>query len=225
MSNAALSPSARPQPPIVPSVTLVAAGALVLWLALVLLLGADGVFVGPPGTPPLALLIGVTGPVIAFVALFRASRAFRDFVLAADLRVVTATQAWRFAGFGFLALYAYGVLPGVFAWPAGLGDIAIGVSAPAVVLAIIRQPNFAAGKSFVVWNLLGILDLVVAVSAGALSSMFPAGLAGEVTTAPMAQLPLVLIPGFFVPVFLMLHLTALLQARQSAGSGHAAIGA
>lgn len=219
----ALSPSAQPRLPIVPSA--VAAALLALWLALVVLLAADGVFVGPPGTPPLALLIGVTGPVIAFVALFRASRAFRDFVLAADLRVVTSIQAGRFAGFGFLALYAYGVLPGVFAWPAGLGDIAIGVSAPAIVLAIIRQPDFAAGKSFVVWNLLGILDLVVAVSAGALSSMFAAGIAGEVTAAPMAQLPLVLIPGFFVPIFLMLHLTALLQARQFSGSGHPAIGA
>jgi len=45
----------------------------------------------------------------------------------------------------------------------------------------------------VVWNLLGILDLVVAVTTGALSSGFVAGLAGKVTTAPMAQLPLVLI--------------------------------
>jgi hypothetical protein len=30
----------------------------------------------------------------------------------------------------------------------------------------------------------------------------------------MAQLPLVLIPAFLVPTFLMLHLTALLQARR-----------
>ena len=34
----------------------------------------------------------------------------RAFVLGADLLIVPATQAWRFAGFGFLALYARNAL-------------------------------------------------------------------------------------------------------------------
>ena len=75
-------------------------------------------------------------------------RPFRDFVLAADLRLMTGIQAGRFAGLGFLALYANGVLPGSFALPAGLGDMAIGVTAPWVLLALIRRPGFAAGKTF-----------------------------------------------------------------------------
>jgi hypothetical protein len=116
---------------------------------------------------------------------------------------------------GFLALTAHGVLPGLFAWPAGLGDIAIGVTAPWVALALIRRPAFGSSGVFVVWNLLGILDLVVAVSMGALSSGFVPGFGGEVTTAPMARLPLVLIPGYLVPMFIMLHLVALFQARRS----------
>ena len=65
------------------------------------------------------------------------------------------------------------------------------------------------------WNLFGILDLVVAVSTGALSSGFVFGLAGKVTTAPMAQLPLVFIPAYFVPLFIMFHLAALFQARRN----------
>src|SRR5204863_202344 len=73
---------------------------------------------------------------------------------------------------------------------------------------------------FVAWNLLGILDLVVAVSAGALSSALASGVAGEVTTAPMAQLPLVLIPAYLVPLFIMLHLAALFQARRQASTEH-----
>ena len=132
---------------------------------------------------------------------------------------MNAIQAWRAGGLGFLALHAHGVLPGLFAWPAGLGDIAIGVTAPWVALALIRQPAFAASRQFVVWNLLGILDLVVALSTGALSSGFVAGLVGEVTTAPMAQFPLVLIPAYLIPLFVMLHLAALFQAqRLSEGS-------
>ena len=127
---------------------------------------------------------------------------------------MTGIQAWRFAGLGFLALYAHGVLPALFAWPAGLGDIAIGVTAPWVVLALIRRPNFAVSRLFIVWNLLGIADLVVAIGTGALSSGYATGAVGEVTTAPMAQLPLVLIPAYFVPIFFMLHLGALFQARR-----------
>ena len=188
---------------------------LAVWFTLVILLGAGGAFVTPPGTPPLPILIGVAAPIIVFFAGFRMSRRFRDFVLAADLRLIMAIQAWRFAGLGFLALYTHGVLPGIFAWPAGLGDIAIGVTAPWLLVALIREPDFAASKTFVVWNALGILDLVVAVGMGALSSGLAAGVAGEVTTGPMAQLPLVLIPAYFVPIFVMLHMAALFQARRA----------
>jgi hypothetical protein len=198
-------------------VTSVITMVLAVWFVLVFLLGANGAFVRPPEVPPLPILFGVTVPVAVFVAAYLGSVAFRSWILAADFRLLTAIQAWRAGGLGFLALHTHGVLPGLFAWPAGLGDIAIGVTAPWVALALIRQPSFAASRLFVVWNLLGILDLVVAVSTGVLSSGFVAGLVGEVTTAPMAQLPLVLIPAYLVPLFIMLHLTALFQARRFSG--------
>ena len=152
-------------------------------------------------------------------AVYWFSRAFRAFVLGLDLRFATAIQAWRFAGLGFIALYTYGVLPGLFAWPAGLGDIAIGLTAPWVMQGLERRAKFAASKGFVVWNLLGILDLFGAVGTGTLSSLLAVGAAGEITTAPMAELPLVLIPAFLVPIFMMLHVAALIQARRLAGSG------
>lgn len=202
------------------SVTLLVAVVLAIWFALVFLLGASRGFVRPPGTPPLPILIGVMAPIIVFLAAFWVLGAFRNFVLTLDLHLVTGIQAWRFAGLGFLALYAHRVLPGLFAWPAGLGDIAIGVTAPWVALTLIRRPGFATSQLFVVWNLLGIMDLVVAVSTGALSSGLAVGVAGEVTTAPMAQLPLVLIPAYFVPLFVMLHLAALFQARRLMASQH-----
>jgi len=185
--------------------------ALAIWLALVFLLGANGAFIRPPEIPPLPILLGATAPLLMFVVAYLKSDAFRA-ILAADLSLLTAIQAWRAGGLGFLALYVHGILPGLFAWPAGIGDIAIGITAPWVALALIRKPSFVNSCQFVIWNLLGILDLVVAVSLGALSSGFVAGLVGSVTTAPMAQLPLVLIPAYFVPLFIMLHLTALFQA-------------
>jgi hypothetical protein len=187
---------------------------LALWFGLVFLLGAQGAFAGPPGSPPLPIFLGFAIPLVVFFAAYFGWSAFRAFVLGADLRLVAAIQAWRWAGLGFLSLYAQGVLPGLFAFPAGLGDMAIGVSAPWIALGLIRHPSFAASRRFVVWNIMGILDLVVAVSLGTICSGFIPGLTGNVTTSPMSHLPLVLVPAYFVPLFIMLHFTALSQARR-----------
>jgi hypothetical protein len=189
---------------------------LAVWLAAVFLLGAAGGFSRPTGTAPIPILLGVTVPLVVFLVAYWSSARFRAFILTLNLPLAAAIQAWRVAGLGFLALYAHGILPGSFAWPAGLGDIAIGVTAPWVVLALIRRPGFAGSPTFVVWNLLGILDLVVAITTGALSPVLASSAPGAVTTGPMAQLPLVLIPAYLVPLFVMLHLAALFQARRHA---------
>jgi hypothetical protein len=193
------------------SVTWIVVGVLAVWFAVVFLLAATGALVRPPGQAPIPIGIGVAIPLIAFLFALRFSRDFRSFVLAVDLRLAVGIQAWRFAGIAFLALYAQGSLPGFFAWPAGLGDIAIGLTAPWIVMALIQRPDFASSKLFIWWNLLGILDLVVAVTTGVISNGLAPGIVGEITTAPMALLPLVLVPVFFVPIFVMLHLTALVQ--------------
>ena len=193
--------------------------ALALWFGVVFLLGAEGTFVGRPGSPPLPIFFAFALPLVVFFTAYFGWDAFRAMVLGADLRLMAAIQGWRWAGLGFLSLYAHGVLPGLFAFPAGLGDVAIGLSAPWVVLGLIRHPAFVSSRRFVTWNILGILDLVVAVSVGTLCSGFIPGLTGNVTTGPMAQLPLVLIPACFVPLFIMLHVAALAQARRSARSG------
>jgi len=188
------------------------------WLALVILLGEREVFVAPRGTPPLPLLIAFTLPVVVSLFAYWISPGFREFVLNADLRFLTGMQAWRFGGFTFLALFTYAILPGYFAWPAGLGDMAIGLSAPLILVALNRNPNFGASKTFVAWNVLGLLDLVVAVTIGAIGPrLLASDQVGAVNTSAMAHLPLVLVPAYLVPMFIIFHLTALFQARRFAG--------
>lgn len=189
---------------------------LAVWFTAVLVLGSAGAFVGAPGAPPVAIGLGATLPIAAFLVAYATLASFRSYVLAADLRLLASIQAWRAGGLGFLALYVHGVLPGLFAWPAGLGDMAIGASAPLIAAALVRGGEFAGTRRFVSWNLFGILDLVVAVSLGTLSAGMLPQLTGGVTTAPMASMPLVLIPAFLVPLFLILHLMALMQARRQA---------
>ncbi len=192
---------------------------LLLWLVLAFILGAGETFVRGPGAPPLPILAGVLTPIVVFLAALWFIGSFRNFVMSLDLQLATGMQAWRFGGLGFIALYAYGVLPGVFAWPAGLGDMAIGATAVWVMLALRDRSGFAAGRLFRIWNLLGILDLVVAISLGALSSVLGIGITGKISTFPMAQFPLVLIPVFLVPLFIMLHLASLLQSAHLAEVG------
>ena len=172
---------------------------------------------GPVFRPVLlAIFIPVTGLVLAYAALPR----FRQWVLGLDLRLLTLFQAWRVIGFGFLPLYAYGVLPGLFAWPAGLGDVAIGLAAPFVAARLARDPAYAAGRGYLWFHIAGLLDFVAAAGTAMLASgAFPAIHAGLPTSAPMEVWPLFLFPGFGVPLFIALHFAALAQvvrARRAA---------
>jgi hypothetical protein len=214
MGNTIASRIDQPRVPAVSSAGTFVAGFFLAWLALILVLGARGAFVEPLGAPPLALLIGLVAPLSLFLVGYQTIPRLREFILSADLRIIVGIQAWRWAGFGFLTLYFYKVLPGIFAWPAGLGDMAIGVTSPLVLYALLRRPDFAGSKRFVAWNLSGILDLTVAVTIGALVPLLAPNFYGPVSTAPMTELPLLLVPTFLVPTFLMLHLTALFQARR-----------
>jgi hypothetical protein len=92
--------------------------------------------------------------------------------------------------------------------------MAVGFAAPWMVLALVRRPDFAASAAFIRWNVLGIVDLSVAIGLGTLGATLSTGAPGEISTAPMATLPLLLIPAFLVPFFLMLHTTALMQSRR-----------
>jgi len=111
-------------------------------------------------------------------------------------------------------LYVYGILPGFFAWPAGLGDMAIGATAPLILGRLSASPAFASSRAFIRWNRLGLLDLFVAISLGAIGGVLLSD--QPVTTAPMATLPLVLIPAFMVPIFILMHFAMLAQARRHA---------
>jgi hypothetical protein len=187
---------------------------LAAWFLVVLVLGSDNFFVAPQGVPPLTLLIAATSPVLMFLISLLLSPGIRELALDSDLKVATGVQAWRLGGYSFLLLYSFGYLPGYFAWPAAVGDMFIGATAP-LLLAKMNEPGFVRSKTFAVWNVIGILDLIVAVGMGALGSVLIGNPAGLFPTTIMSQMPLVLIPTFFVPLFTILHVIALLQARRS----------
>jgi hypothetical protein len=214
MGTTAIAPSVGSQPSGLYGTPRGVILALSLWFLLIVSLGAAGAFITRAGTPPFPIAIGVAAPLLLFFAALRLWPSFREFVLTLDLRLIAGMQAWRWAGLGFLSLYAHGVLPAFFALPAGLGDMAIGVTAPWIILGLVQRPDFAASAAFFRWNVLGILDLVVALTLGTVGAALSTGAPGEISTAPMATLPLLLISVYLVPLFLMLHITALMQSRR-----------
>src|SRR5262249_3370971 len=106
MSNSISSNATWPTDGSWPLVGQAVVATLAAWLVVVLVLAAGGVFVDPPGAPPLAVAAGAMLPLILFAIAWRTSRALRDFLLALDIHLIAAVQAWRYAGFGFIALYA-----------------------------------------------------------------------------------------------------------------------
>ncbi len=191
-----------------PVVRDLAVAALAAWFLVALGSSLLGAF-DSEARLPVPLGLAVVAPVAVFLACYLLSADFRRLVSSLDLRLLTLAHTWRVGGVVFLILHQQGALPGVFAIPAGWGDIAIGVTAPVVVWSWQRLfPSWA----FTVWNVLGGLDLVLAVALGLLASATPVGvLAGDVTTRAMGQFPLSLIPTFFVPLLLIFHLIALLR--------------
>ena len=194
---------------------IIVGAVLAAWFLAALWGSAAGVFQSAPSRAPLALLVAVIGPPIVFAVAYRLSRQIREFVLGIDLRLLTAIQTWRVIGIMFLALHAFGVLPGLFAWPAGLGDVAVGVAAAFVLLAMVRDaPTW---RRQVVWlNIAGLTDFLVAVGTGVLSSDPSFGFVDAgAARASLAELPLSLVPTFAVPLWIIFHMISLIQVARS----------
>jgi hypothetical protein len=183
-------------------------GLILVWFLFSLAASTLHLFRTSPDQPPLPLGLAVLIPIGIFLVWAAASQPFRQFLFSLNPSTLTYIQAWRIAGFVFLALYSYRILPGQLALPAGWGDIAIGFTAPFVAMNL-ANPQFR--KSFIFWQLLGITDLVTAVGMGVASGFInPHG----IPTSAMTVLPMSLIPTFAVPLFMILHFTCIGQARQ-----------
>jgi len=145
------------------------------------------------------------------VIALRRSPALRRVVAAASLPAMVGVQLYRALGVTFLILLALGQLPAHFALPAGWGDIVVGLTAPLVALALARRVAGAAPLA-IVWNLFGLLDLIVAfgMGTGLLAPYLMPELGTRVPAAAAIRVfPMILVPVFAVPIAVLLHVVAL----------------
>jgi hypothetical protein len=183
---------------------LVAMAVLISWQLLGERLARAGVFINQPGRLGPWMGVAVVLPVIIGLAGIAASPTARRIVEATPLWALVAIQFYRVLGVVFLVLWAGRHLPGAFALPAGLGDVATGLAAPIIGYTIARWPNKQRDVAW--WNAFGIADLVVAVTTGFLTSPGAAQmLALDAPNQLITAYPLALVPLFAVPVSLTLH--------------------
>lgn len=188
----------------------------VLWFCAIFWLASRGVFESGPNQPPVAVAVAFVTPLLLFMVTVRMFSGWRARVLSLPPILLIAMNGWRFIGLGFLMAWAEGLLPGGFAWPAGLGDIFMAATAPFVAARVASDDRFRLSGGFVAWNLLGIADFLDAVFLGTLY-LWP-GFARSVNTGLMQRLPFALIPCFFVPLIAMAHMTLLMQRRRDTQS-------
>jgi len=185
------------------------------WLGLVFLLGKSGMFQATLSSEFPTLVTGLALLTASGMWLLSRSSTLKTVVAAIPLPWLVGIQLYRVVGLIFLALYGLGLMPGEFAIPAGWGDLAVGLAAPVIGYMLYKgyRGSCLAALS---WNVVGILDLLVAVATGFLSSpgLFQT-LALENPNVLITTFPLVLIPLYAVPLSILLHLAALTRLRSA----------
>jgi hypothetical protein len=194
---------------------LVALGA---WFVLVLALGATGAL-SPTGGGAPVLGLTIVLPIAALVSTYFALPSVRKAMTAMPLAALIAVHAIRLLGILFLVLYAKGRLPAPFAPSAGWGDVFVGATALPLAWAFMRF-GARVRPLVVLWNAIGVADLVAAVTLGPLSAPGPLQVfVGPPDSSPMTSLPWLIIPGFLVPILLFIHVVIFTRLLASVSVG------
>ena len=189
------------------------------WFLVAAVLGATGAFASTVLPVGFAVGIAVFAPVIAGFGLVTRTRG-----LGIPLTTLVAVHMGRILGASFLLLHWAGRLPSTFAHSAGWGDITTSLVAIPVVWAIKNQ---VAGWRWIAgaWNLLGLADLLAAVTLGVGSA--PGSMVRFIFEAPgagaIATFPWVLVPAFFVPLYLLTHIAIFAELAASARHAEGAV--
>ena len=175
------------------------------WLAVSSLVAGGGSYRSRlgHGVPwlPLAVL-GFFGLLLALTRVPLISRALTG--PAAQQRLLSP-HSFRAGGIVFVIAMLLGKLPALFAVPAGFGDIAVGIA----TLWVARKLREGSQAKPLIWfTLLGIADLVSALTLGALTGFLQVVHVNPSATLN-ADLPLAIIPTVGVPLLLAMHITSL----------------
>jgi hypothetical protein len=125
-----------------------------------------------------------------------------------------ALQLYRVFGIWTVTVWLRGALPGVFALPAGTGDLLTGLFALPAAIAVATGTD-EGRRAAIIWNIFGLLDFTVAITTGMITTPGRFQLIVPVVQSINAgAYPGVLTPAFVVPSSILLHLLSLRQLRR-----------
>ena len=186
-----------------------------LWVGVAWSAAINGLF--KPGAVPLPLTpIAIFLPVIVGVPILLLSKRLGQVLDAMPATWLVALQLYRVLGMTFIVGWLYGRVPGIFALPAGIGDVMTGLMAvPTAVWLASGGPE--ARRAAIGWNVFGLLDFAIAVGLGLVTVPGPFQLiVPSIPNATAGVYPTVLIPAFAVPSSILLHVLSLRQLRRRA---------
>jgi hypothetical protein len=184
-----------------------------LWFAVAWSAAINGVFItGASGLPLLPLAIFL--PVIIGVPVLLLSKSVGQVLDAMPATWLIALQLYRVFGSQWLVYWLHGQMPGLWALPAGAGDVLTGLFALPAAIAV--AAGTAEGRNAaILWNIFGLMDFAVAVTLGMITSPGPFQLiVPNLPGINAGAYPNVLTPAFVVPSSIMLHALSLRQLRR-----------
>jgi hypothetical protein len=125
------------------------------------------------------------------------------------ISILTSIHTIRIFGVVFLIGTSEGIIAPTFGYVAGIGDILIGVTAIPIAY-IIKKGYSWARRGSMVWNILGMADLIAAIYLGVTTSQFSAA-----TSATMTTWPWILILTLGVPSLVTTHIATLWFLRKN----------
>ena len=185
-----------------------------LWLAIIWSGAVNGVFRPGNNTPPL-IPFALFLPVIVGVPILLRSKRIGDVLGAMPASWLIGLQVYRVFGSIFLVGWARGAIPGIFALPAGIGDVTTGLLALPVAYYLASR-NGDAVRGAIAWNIFGLVDFTIAVGIGLTITPGPLQLiVPSIPNTGVGLYPTVLIPAFAVPSSILLHVLSLRQLRRA----------
>jgi hypothetical protein len=188
-----------------------------LWFAVAWSAAIDGAFI--PGASSLPLLpMAIFLPMIIGAPLLLLSKRVGQVLDAMPANWLVALQLYRVFGAQWLVYWLHGSQPGVFALPAGTGDVLTGLFALPAAIAV--TAGTAQGRrAAMMWNIFGLADFAVAITMGLIITPGRFQLiVPDLPSIGAGAYPNVLTPAFVVPSSILLHALSLRQLiRRSAG--------
>jgi hypothetical protein len=187
------------------------ATVLAAWFFAAVTLAATGA-VSPEGLGTPGLGVVVLLPIVAMAFLTPRIEVLRNALYNIPLSVLIGVNALRVFGYFFIIHYDAGRLPAPFAPSAGWGDVLAGIFAIPVAILVAREATGWRPIAFL-WTLFAIADLILAIGFG-VTSAYDSPLrifAGGPDTTMMSELPMFLIPGFLVPLFVLTHIAVFVR--------------